>query len=270
MNDTNEQNEINASKQGPALRLDYFLSLGLKPYLGDSFSCRGSLHVVDALNIGVISSSDALHCERFITSLAPRENTGAQPCGDNVPVVVEWGDGLNEVDAAVNVLWNTDGFRNDIDSWSPDLAELIKMQDEHDAKRKRARGWVLGASVKPSMSHDDVESIMAVVETQSEPQINETKRIEFKCEVGGLDVIEFTLKFKTDEELVGVDKDGCAMIIKKESFIRWWPLESEMDLAKKGQITKLCKALNIHDKSTKRYKLLVKLQEMGELKEIKL
>ena len=120
------------------LRLDYFKSIGGKVAKGDTVTDLGSRVVelsnhilVDPYNL--VSYLDDKH---FIESFAPRKNTGEQPCGDDMPVLVEYSvseclDG--EAHKAFMCEWDlNDGC---IKSWKYDLESLIKMQTEHDAKK---------------------------------------------------------------------------------------------------------------------------------------
>jgi hypothetical protein len=114
------------------LRLDYFLSLGLKLHKKDEYIFKGRSYVItDEDNAFVMSRTDFENQERFITSFVPRKNEGAQPCGDGVPVVVEYDDGGEYSELASDLTWNKQALK----SWKPNLYVLTKMQAEHDAKQ---------------------------------------------------------------------------------------------------------------------------------------
>lgn len=129
------------------LRLDFFLRESkLKLVEGDKFSVRGDNCDVTEFNISSLNCNDPLNSERFITSLAPRKNTGIQPCGDNMPVIVDhayYGSNISAI--ASSVEWSENHTNCPlatmkkevifaVKTWKPDLEALIKEQDEHDAK----------------------------------------------------------------------------------------------------------------------------------------
>ncbi len=86
------------------LRLDFFLSLGLKLVKWDEFTVP--TRTADGLateDLKVVHDTENANNawerdnECFVVSLAPRKNTGALPCGDDVPVVVDIGTGRFEM-----------------------------------------------------------------------------------------------------------------------------------------------------------------------------
>jgi hypothetical protein len=115
------------------LRLDYFLSIGGETAIGDGFiGCDGDSYIIEGDDGDDFSdANDPDNVSRFITSFAPRKSKGEQPCGDDMPVVVNWHDGVVENTTAGWVSWDN----SDIDDWSFCLEALIKMQAEHDTKK---------------------------------------------------------------------------------------------------------------------------------------
>ncbi len=109
------------------LRLDYFLSKGLKLVTGDT------------------STSD-IENQCFIVSFAQRKNTGEQPCGDDVPVIINGNNGYEHEYLSKVVAWDrspeksSNGAFYAILTWKPDLDALIKMQIEHDDGLRKKRG----------------------------------------------------------------------------------------------------------------------------------
>jgi uncharacterized protein YqkB len=119
------------------LRLDYFLSLGLKLVEGDEvWHCR-ALKLDSSTQAESYNSARDYDCSVHITSFAPRKNEGVQPCGDDAPVVVNFNDySASSCGSSANGLeWKICHACSDIYSWKPDLDALIKMQAENDAKQ---------------------------------------------------------------------------------------------------------------------------------------
>lgn len=116
--------------------------------------------------------------------------------------------------------------------------------------------------------------------THKQPEVGMLARIEFNCPDMGLMVIDFTLKFETDAEYVGLDKGGFAVIIEKEEFIAWHAtderseLDIAMDKAKKSQA--ICCEVEIKEKQDElesdfTIKGMIKfMQDNNMLSEIKL
>jgi hypothetical protein len=122
------------------LRLDYFLSLGLKLVEGDKYIfTEREYTITGGDNASAISEDEFYNEDRIITSFAPRKNTGEQPCGDDVPVLVTLlnkevreAGGNNSCEGVGS--YSTDlNSQYQVDTWQPDIEELIKMQSEHDA-----------------------------------------------------------------------------------------------------------------------------------------
>lgn len=156
------------------LRLDYFLSLGLKLVKGDEYD-YSNMHIKLA-PVGVKSSNKP--CEndenRFITSFALRKNTGVQPCGDDVPVVVERVDEGHWSNAAKACDWNTGIGVDDINSWKPDIDALIKMQDEFDSNAYKAKcdDVLIDRAVKQQVATDSQEIAKAMSDSvEQKPRV---------------------------------------------------------------------------------------------------
>ncbi len=123
------------------LRLDYFLSLGLKLVDGDVIlNERGNARPVSNAkwwNCWAVNDS-----KKFIESLAWRKNTGEQPCGGDIPVEVCFNNkacheplnvkhSVKECKAKIQD-WGDCSLTLSIDHWRPSVDGLIKMQQEHD------------------------------------------------------------------------------------------------------------------------------------------
>ena len=111
------------------LRLDYFLSLGLKLVEGDVRDGEFKSH--DHLKQGF----DYSECKSIIDSFAPRKNTGEQPCDRDITVEVSFADNDKRTHTANHWIWSISDSKHDVVTWKPDLQELIKMQDKHDNKQ---------------------------------------------------------------------------------------------------------------------------------------
>ena len=119
------------------LRLDFFKSIGGKVAKGDvvidSDGNRVAIKSSALLNSYNLANHSDDKC--FIESFALRKNTGEQPCGDDMPVLVE--HSVSEcLDGEAHKAFMCEWDLNDgcIKSWEYDLEALIKMQAEHDAK----------------------------------------------------------------------------------------------------------------------------------------
>lgn len=86
---------------------------------------------------GVLASGDNVSFQNGINSIesfAPRLNsTGMQPCGDDMPVVVDYLDESESRLAGMST-WQIDHQLSDITYWKPDLEALIKLQNDADNK----------------------------------------------------------------------------------------------------------------------------------------
>lgn len=69
----------------------------------------------------------------FITSFAPRKNTGVQPVGDGVPVFAYLTDEIGYIDGLSSAAdaWGW-SVTESIIEWKPDINKLIKMQIQYD------------------------------------------------------------------------------------------------------------------------------------------
>lgn len=187
------------------LRLDYFLSLGLRLVDGDIYSSvSGDMLIVGddiaARHANVVSERDK---EKFITSLEPRKNTGVQPVGDSVPVIVYWGHDNSDESLFGATDWEIELDNINIATWKPSIDALIKMQiqnDELNIKKESPRMKVEYVKVDPNedggsfweCARDFVEGGMIYVDELgvAEPVDNhellfkyKTKRIYRKVEI---------------------------------------------------------------------------------------
>lgn len=128
------------------LRMDYFLSLGLKLADGDIYlSMNGDMFMVgddiEAMHANVVSERDK---EKFIVSLAPRKNTGVQPVGDSVPVIVYWGHDNSDESLFGATDWEIELDNINIATWKPSIDALIKMQIQNDELNSSDIEWKNG------------------------------------------------------------------------------------------------------------------------------
>lgn len=121
------------------LRLDYFLSLGLELVEGDTYTTplrEGHIMTVeDECDAENANNSWARNNECYVTSFAPRENTGEQPCGDDIPIILTEGGCSPGYKRATSQMaeWNNPVW---YPHWTPDHSSLIEMQYEHDKQAK--------------------------------------------------------------------------------------------------------------------------------------
>ena len=196
------------------LRLDYFLSFGLKLSKGDE--CSDSQEPRAQVFQRVITDDDNEYNGEFefsagiyddkqlkrltITSLTQRKNTGEQPCGDDVPVRYEFANGEVGYCAARDLIWSLNGEEDDIATWQPAIAELIKMQYAHDKLRAQKQ-----AEDDKATNNDSV--INAVIMSNFDPiVVNDYLTEEFKA-VNSRDYIA-DLKPRTKTTYVKVDKNA--------------------------------------------------------------
>jgi len=76
------------------------------------------------------------------------------------------------------------------------------------------------------------------------PPVDERYRIEYRCNINGLTVAEFTLKFETELEYCGLDKDGHCLAIDKSEFVALHAFKSELDIAEEKQVEEVSKLLS--------------------------
>jgi hypothetical protein len=261
------------------LRLDYFLSLGLKLAEGDTYATP----LVDRI-MSVDDPDDAENAnndwsrnnECFVVSFAPRKNTGEQPCGDDVPV-----------DAFSDMFVSRKGFVSCFEwlgngswvpkSWKPDLEALIKMQAEHDALADsmprinkaiytqsteevgngrpviiKTKRYITGLSAEKAkeavvrltgtMKHEQLIYTPEIALTHGKPEADMLCRVEYKqCMSGDFSVDTVTFKFETDKEICIIDEDGCIDAIDKEWLVAFHTIstKTELELAQEKQIDKL-------------------------------
>ena len=119
------------------LRLDYFLSLGLKLVEGDTCTSPSLsvMHTIEDKDDAEDWNNDSdLNNQCFVLEFAHRKNTGEQPCGDDVPVIMKDKDNNTSRGAASYYEWSLKKGR--YITFIPDLDALIKMQNEHDKQGK--------------------------------------------------------------------------------------------------------------------------------------
>jgi hypothetical protein len=119
------------------LRLDYLFSIGIKLAEGDEYNYLGMEVILRNNDLATTNKPTTTDNERFITSFAPRKNKGVQPVGDSVPVtaILNGFESEPEKSIAAGFNWIIEGVTGDIETWMPNLNELIKMQIEHDKQK---------------------------------------------------------------------------------------------------------------------------------------
>ncbi len=117
------------------LRKNYFLALDLKVVDGDVFNCPARGRLTVGVDISAWVANDYKGRDRTIESFAPRKNTGKQPCGDEIPIILTEDGCSPGYKRATSQMaeWNNPAW---YPQWSPDYASLIEMQYEHDKQGK--------------------------------------------------------------------------------------------------------------------------------------
>ena len=259
------------------LRVGFIKSMGIEPVKGDGFI--NDMCICDEFNpFNAEHRESMLRNDTVITSFAPRKNTGEQPCGDDVPVVVKLEDVRRDVyKLASEFYWQHDECGME---WKPDLEALITMQAEHDAKQ--VDHFITGISEKEtkesiirmanSIKPKQLVYTPEIALTHSKPEPDMLCRVEHKyCLSDDISVDTVTFKFEADNEFCCIDKDGCVLPIDKEWFIAFHPISSktELEIAQEKQINKLLPMIDFIGGDTELNRArLVKLQENGELSEI--
>ena len=95
---------------------------------------------------------------------------------------------------------------------------------------------------------DQLKYTAEIALTHNKPEIDMLCRIEHDAPLIGLTVDEFTLKFETDKEYSGLDKDGYCLAISKDAFIAFHAFHEvdgrgEMQIAQEKQIDDCCSYL---------------------------
>lgn len=111
------------------LRLDYFLSLGGEFINRDKYFIKTDSNITVVNGVPVDYDKDC-----FVESFAQRKNEGVQPVGDDMPVVANLRGGAEYKDVASKCAWYATIAEYYIESWTPDLEAIIKMQNEYDLK----------------------------------------------------------------------------------------------------------------------------------------
>ena len=153
------------------LRLDFFLSLGLKLVEGDRLLRDYGEFVLDSDTARNMSNYTGA-ADITITSLAQRKNTGVQPCGDDIQVRVQLGDDSIDTGCCARAkVWNWND--NELVAWKLDLEELIKMQDEHDTRQNLASKKLLEEVCAQSIESSDDAMVAAIYYFKGEAQLIE-------------------------------------------------------------------------------------------------
>jgi hypothetical protein len=231
------------------LRLDYFLSLGLKLVEKDGLdhvmSCAFTIHDGNATCFREVNRGSKNY---FITSLAPRENTGEQPCGDDAMVYVDLSNGDQVRWLAKHFEWTGAGDYV-VETWKPDIEAIIKMQIEFD-KNKHCKKF--DDAIDLGITAEDMEYAQETFDAAManaghaaiNPKRGDKVRIEHKLPMEEAATIHTaTFMFETGHEICLIDVDGDGFFVDKSCFIAYHPVKSELDIAKEKQVNEFYNAI---------------------------
>jgi len=235
------------------LRLDYYLGK-LKLVNGDVYKDISGVHYtvgdggknyMSASQANIPSTKD---CGRFIVSLAPRENKGEQPCGDDAMVYVDLSNGDQVRWLAKHFEWTGAGDYV-VETWKPDIEAIIKMQIEFDKNKHRKK---FDDAIDLGITAEDMEYAQETFDAAManaghaaiNPKRGDKVRIEHKLPMEEAATIHTaTFMFETGHEICLIDVDGDGFFVDKSCFIAYHPVKSELDIAKEKQVNEFYNAI---------------------------